>query len=157
METILSHPAEFWLGIGAFLIVFEAVTMPGLGLFLGGIGALCTGLLVKAGIANEGALGAQVAWFLGLTTFWAAVLWKPLLKFRMRSSHKGGIELNNMVGGTATVGKDGLERGKIGQVTWSGTVMNAELEALAPVDSLPAGALAVITSVSGTTLTVIPK
>ena len=157
METLLSHPAEFWLGFGAFLIVFEAITMPGLGLFLGGIGALCTGLLVKAGIADEGALSAQVAWFFGLTTFWAAVLWKPLLKFRMRSWHKGGIELNNMVGGTATVGEHGLARGGIGQVTWSGTLMNAELEAQAPVESLPAGALVVIKSVSGTTLTVIPK
>ena len=157
METLLGHPAEFWLGLGAFLIVFEAITMPGLGVFLAGIGALCTGLLVKAGIVDEGALGAQAAWFFGLTTFWAAVLWKPLLKFRMKSRNKDGIELNNMVGGTATVGEHGLARGRIGQVTWSGTLMNAELEALAPVESLPAGALVVIKSVSGTTLTVIPK
>ncbi len=157
MEILLSHPAEFWLGLGAFLIVFEAITMPGLGVFLAGIGALCTGLLVKAGIVDEGALGAQVAWFFGLTTFWAAVLWKPLLKFRMKSRNKDGIELNNMVGGTATVGEHGLARGKIGQVTWSGTLMNAELEASAPIESLPAGALVVIKSVSGTTLTVIPK
>jgi membrane protein implicated in regulation of membrane protease activity len=157
METLLSHPAEIWLGLGAFLIVFEAITMPGLGLFLGGIGALCTGLLVKAGIASEAALGAQVAWFFGLTTLWTAALWKPLLKFRMKSRRKGGIELNNMVGGTATVGEHGLERGRTGQVTWSGTLMNAELEASAAVESLPAGALVVIKSVSGTTLTVIPK
>lgn len=157
METLLSHPAEFWLGLGAFLIVFEAITMPGLGAFLAGIGALCTGLLVKAGIAGEGAWGAQVAWFFGLTTFWAAVLWKPLLKFRMKSRNKDGIKLNNMVGETAIVGERGLARGGIGQVTWSGTLMNAKLEALAPVESLPAGALVVIKSVSGTTLTVIPK
>jgi membrane protein implicated in regulation of membrane protease activity len=157
METLLSNPTGFWLGLGAFLIVLEAITMPGLGLFLAGIAALCTGLLVKAGIVDEGALGAQVAWFFGLTTFWAAVLWKPLLKFRMKRGHKDGIELNNMVGGTATVGEHGLRRGRIGQVTWSGTLMNAELEASVPVESLPAGALVVIKSVSGTTLTVIPK
>jgi membrane protein implicated in regulation of membrane protease activity len=157
MEILLGHPAEFWLGLGAFLIVFEAFTMPGLGVFLAGIGALCTGLLVQAGIAGEGALGAQGAWFFGLTTFWTVVLWKPLLKFRMKSRNKDGIELNNMVGGTATVGDHGLDRGRIGQVTWSGTFMNAELEASAPVESLPAGALVVIKSVSGTTLTVIPK
>lgn len=156
METLLSYSAYFWLGLGAFLIVFEAITTPGLGLFLAGIGALCTGLLVKAGFVDEGALGAQVAWFLGLTTFWAAVLWKPLLKFRMQSRHKDGIELNNMVGGTATVGEHGLERGRIGQVAWSGTLMNADLEASAPVETLPAGALVAIKSVSGT-LTVIPK
>jgi membrane protein implicated in regulation of membrane protease activity len=158
METLLSLSADFWLGLGAFLIIFEvAITTPGLGLFLAGIGALCTGLLVKAGVVDGGALGAQVAWFLGLTTFWAAVLWKPLLKFRMQSRHKDGIELNNMVGGTATVGEHGLERGRIGQVAWSGTLMNAELEASAPVETLPAGALVAIKSVSGTTLTVIPK
>jgi membrane protein implicated in regulation of membrane protease activity len=157
METLLSHPAELWLGFGAFLIVFEAVTMPGLGLFLAGIGAFCTGLLVKAGITSEGALGAQVAWFFGLTALWTAVLWKPLLKFRMNGRHHDGIELNNMVGGTATVGEHGLARGRTGQVTWSGTLMNAELEASAAVESLPAGALVVIKSVSGTTLTVIPK
>lgn len=70
METLLSHSAYFWLGLGAFLIVFEAITTPGLGLFLAGIGMLCTGLiLVKAGFVDEGALDAQVAWFLGLTTF----------------------------------------------------------------------------------------
>ena len=65
METLLSNPTGFWLGLGAFLIVLEAITMPGLGLFLAGIAALCTGLLVKAGIVDEGALGAQVAWFFG--------------------------------------------------------------------------------------------
>ncbi|HEY4846994.1 MAG TPA: hypothetical protein VIH87_04155 [Methylocella sp.] len=157
MDTLLNNPTYFWLGLGAFLIVFEALTMPGLGLFLAGIGALCTCLLVKSGIIDEGALGAQVAWFFGLTTFWTAVLWKPLLKFRMKSRHKDGIELNNMVGGTATVGEHGLGRGRIGQVAWSGTLMNAELEASVPVESLPAGALVVIKSVSGTTLTVIPK
>jgi membrane protein implicated in regulation of membrane protease activity len=157
METLLSHPTGFWLGLGAFLIVFEAITMPGLGLFLAGLGALCTSLLVKAGITDEGALGAQMAWFFGLTTLWTAVLWKPLLKFRMKSRNKDGIELNNMVGGTATVGEHGLKRGGIGQVAWSGTLMNAELEASVPVEFLPAGALVLIKSVSGTTLTVIPK
>lgn len=157
MGTLLSNPTEFWLGLGALLILFEAITVPGLGLFLAGIGALCTSLLVKAGIADEAAFGAQVAWFFGLTTFWTAVLWKPLQKFRMKSGRKDGIELNNMVGGTATVGEHGLERGRTGQVAWSGTLMNAELAASAPVASLPAGALVVIKSVSGTTLTVIPK
>lgn len=155
METLLS-PAGFWLGLGAFLIVFEAITIPGLGLFLAGIGALCTGLIVKAGIADEGALGAQAAWFFGLTAFWTMVLWKPLLKFRRKGKHKD-VELNNMVGGTATVGEHGLARGRVGQVAWSGTLMNAELEASEPVEFLPAGALVVIKAVSGTTLTVIPK
>ena len=65
METLLSNPTYFWLGLGAFLFVFEELTMPGLGLFLAGIGALCTSLLVKAGTIDEGALGAQVAWFFG--------------------------------------------------------------------------------------------
>lgn len=157
MESILSHSVNFWLGIGAFLIVFEAITIPGLGLFLAGLAALCTGLLVKSGLVGEAALGAQAAWFFGLTAFWTAALWKPLQKFRMKSRKKHAIELNNMVGGTATVGEHGLEHGRIGQVIWSGTLMNAEIDASAPVSSLPAGALVVIKSVSGTTLTVIPK
>ena len=50
METLLSHSAYFWLGLGAFLIVFEAITTPGLGLFLVAL-ALIVAALDEASMA----------------------------------------------------------------------------------------------------------
>ncbi len=155
MSSFLHEPAYVWLFLGAVLVVFEACTAPGLGLFLGGLGAFCAGLLIKAGVVDSAATGVQFACFFGFTALWAAVLWKPLQKFR--TTRRSAAGFSDMVGGTATVGQGGLTRGRVGQASWSGTLMNAELDASATTDSLPAGALVVIKAVSGTTLKVVPK
>jgi len=156
MEIFLSNPAFVWLAVGAFLIAFEALTAPGLGLFLAGLGAVCTGLLVESGLVGETANAVQCAFFFGLTTLWAAILWKPLQQFRAHRRTGGGV-VSNVIGESGTVGKGGLKRGVVGQVVWSGTVMNALLDLSSPLAGLEEGAVVEILSVSGTTLNVIPK
>jgi membrane protein implicated in regulation of membrane protease activity len=156
MQTILSNPVYAWLAFGALLIVFEAFTAPGLGIFLGGLGAIGTGLLVEGGVIGIDNIPLQAAAFFGLTAFWAVALWKPLMKFRA-GKNKNTSSYSDVVGGTATVAEDGLTRGKTGQVKWSGTLMNAELDESSAVSELPAGALVTIKSVSGNVFKVVPK
>jgi membrane protein implicated in regulation of membrane protease activity len=157
MKEFLHDPVNAWLFAGALIISLEAFTAPGIGFFLGGLGAFCTALLIKAGVVGEASTGAQFAWCFGLTVGWTLLLWKPLRKFRMhRKSRAGDLKNNNLIGETAIVAKTGLKRGEVGQVIWSGTLMNAELGSSAGAD-LPEGAKVQIHSVSGNTLTVIPK
>lgn len=154
MHEVLQSPMNVWLIAGAFIVAFEAFTTPGLGLFLGGLGALCTAVLIKAGVIDEAAIAAQFAWCFGLTAVWTIVLWKPLQTFRMRRRTRDNkIENNNLIGQIAIVGSDGLQPGKMGQVVWSGTVMNAELE-LPNVEALAEGTKVRIRSVYGNILKV---
>ncbi len=157
METVFANPVTCWLAAGALLIAVEAFTMPGLGLFLGGIGALFTAICIEAGwILPESTL-AQFACCFGITAGVTAALWRPLKKFRMRGKHKQSIELNNMVGQTAIVASGGLRGDMPGQVSWSGTLMNAQLVHGDAASLLPEGTPVIIRSVSGTTVHVVPK
>jgi membrane protein implicated in regulation of membrane protease activity len=157
VEALLSHSAYLWLALGAALIAVEAATVPGLGLFLGGLGALCTGIMVESGGVTDENAALQFACFFGFTTLWTALLWKPLMKFRQGSAQEKDREIGNVVGENAIVGEAGLKRGDTGQVRWSGTLVSAELDASADVEFLPAGSHVTITSGSGTTFTVKPK
>lgn len=156
MQTLLSNPVYAWLTFGALLIVFEAFTAPGLGIFLGGLGAICTGLLVEGGVIAADNIPLQAASFFGLTVIWALALWKPLMKFRA-GKNKNASGYSDVVGGVATVAEGGLTRGKTGQVKWSGTLMNAELDDSSVVNELPAGTQVEIKSVSGNIFKVTPK
>ena len=155
MEIVLHHPTVFWLILGAALIIFEALTMPGIGLFLAGLGALVTGILVKAGLIEGANIIGQWAWFFGLTTLWVIILWKSLMKFR--TTRGSSQKFTNVIGETAIAGKEGLAKGRVGQVSWSGTLMRAELDASVLVDFVPPDTQVEIKAVSGTTLIVIPK
>lgn len=148
-----------WLMVGAGLIALEAVTSPGIGLFLAGLGAMTAALMIQSGIVDITNYAGQFAWFCAFTTLWAALLWKPLQKFRTSHHTRGphGQEhIQNIAGSRGVVGKHGLMRGKTGQVAWSGTLMNAVLDEHAPAEFLPEGTTVLIRSVSGTTLSVTP-
>lgn len=150
-------PAILWLLFGAALVFAEVFTAPGIGLFLGGFGAMSTGIIVQSGLVGEESIAAQFAWFFGLSSLWAMVLWKPLQKFRVHQklTTRAGAERSDLVGGTGTVGHNGLKRHETGQVKWSGTIMNAVLAPDSIDDFLPEGSTVKITSVSGNTLSVI--
>ena len=154
---VFSDPANLWLAAGAALIAFEAFTAPGLGLFLAGFGAFCAALLTKAGVVDPANIPAQFAWFFGTTALWTVVLWKPLRKFRTGRRHGGdAIQNNNLVGNTAVVARGGITPGGTGQVHWSGTLMQAELDASAP-RALSEGEKVHIHAVTGNTLKVTPQ
>jgi len=153
MRELLHDPVNAWLFAGALIIILEAFVGSGLGLFLGGIGALCTSLVIKAEWVGSSDIGAQFAWCFGFTIAWTGILWRPMRKFRMKKKRSTDMKTNNLIGETAIVAKGGLRRGEVGQVLWSGTLMNAELEPSAGAD-LAEGAKVSIHAVSGNILKV---
>jgi membrane protein implicated in regulation of membrane protease activity len=153
----LHDPINAWLTFGALIIAFEAFTAPGLGLFLAGIGALCTALVIKMGIVGEASTPAQFAWWFAITVGWAGLLWKPLRKFRLHRKSRGAdVKTNNLIGEVAIVAKGGLKPGDVGQVLWSGTLMNAELES-SHAHPVAEGEKVQVHSISGNTLKVVPR
>lgn len=139
-----------WLIAGVACFALEAIGMSGIGFLFAGLGALTVGSLVTA--MPELSLLQQGVIFLAATALWAALLWKPLRKYRGAETKNG---YQNMIGDTVYIGAQGLAPGAIGEATWSGTIMKAEL---APgAEALAAGAAAVIISVTGNTLIVKSK
>lgn len=142
-----------WLIAGAAFVALEAFGASGVGFLFGGLAALSVALLIKAGLVGEAATLPQFIWFFGLTTAWAALLWKPVRRLT------GGRTkaYSNLIGEEATVGEGGLRKGVEGQVVWSGTLMRAEMAAEEPVESLEAGAKVVISRVEGNKFFVMRK
>lgn len=143
-------PSVLWLIAGVILCAAEVVIGPGIGLFFAGLAALCVGMLVEGGAVDAANHLAQFAWFFALTVAWAAVLWKPLQRFRSKTKSGG---YRHMIGETAVVAGEGLIKGREGQVTWSGTIMKAELSADA-AESVAAGMKVTIVDMQGAKLIV---
>jgi membrane protein implicated in regulation of membrane protease activity len=143
-----------WLGAGVLLLLIEAIGLPGTGLMFAGLGALTTGSLLYASFLTEDQQLWQWTLFFIASALWAAILWKPLQQLRV--GKKGRKGFSNMIGDTAYVGSNGVTRSG-GEVTWSGTIMNARLCESASVDRLDAGSSVTIVAVTGATLTVKPQ
>lgn len=144
-------PASLWFIAGLALLIAEALGIPGVGLMFAGLGAIAAGIALYAGFVADGAHVAQFLIFFVATALCAWALWKPMQKF-----HAGKNGYNNMIGETAYVGSGGLGS-EPGEVTWSGTIMKAELVDGAPKTRLEAGAPVVIVEVRGAKLIVRPK
>lgn len=145
-------PSHLWLLTGVLLIVFEAFGLSGIGLSFAGLGALTAGGLIEAGAIAEGATVTQFAVCVISAAIWALLLWNALKKFK-----KHGSRYSNIIGDTAYVGSSGLQKGIVGEVTWSGTIMRAELAKHSPVAVLEAGAQVTIVELIGAKLVVKPK
>lgn len=143
-----------WLIAGVVMLAAEALGASGVGLMFGGLGCFTVGAMLTAGMLSDEATLAQWIVFFLATVLWAAILWKPLSRFY---SGKNKAGYSNMVGETAYVGSNGLKKGHVGEATWSGTIMKAQLADDANVPALEAGAQVTITDVKGVTLTVKPK
>jgi membrane protein implicated in regulation of membrane protease activity len=141
-----------WLLAGALLVAAEMFGISGIGLLFVGLGAITTGSLISLNVIDEGAIVLQFTSCFAATAVWALLLWKVV----QRSKHGGKGGFSNIIGETAYVGSQGLRKGKPGEVTWSGTIMKAELDNAA-VGDLEAGQPVTIISIAGTTLTVKPK
>lgn len=139
-----------WLIAGAALLALEAFGIPGIGFLFVGLGALGTAVTIEIGVIGTEDYVSQFASFFITSAAFTVLLWKRLKAWRIG---KGQENVGNMVGDNAIVGKNGLTRGKEGQVTWSGTTMRAVLAADA-ADSIAAGTQVTITAVKGTLVTV---
>lgn len=139
-----------WLVAGVLCLGLEALGVNGIGFLFAGLGALTIGSVVTVYPDLSGLQQGVI--FLAATALWAAFLWKPMQRFYGKSSNKG---YQNMVGDTVYIGTTGLHPGMVGEATWSGTIMKAELASNA--EPMQAGAAGTIVSVTGNTLMVKPK
>ena len=156
MEALLTlEPTYLWLILAGLCIAIEAMGFSGVGFLFSGLAALITSLIIHLGIIDMENVLMQVAAFFALTTTFALLLWKPLKKWR--TNQDSGQEFNNMIGDVAVITQEGLQRGKQGKVSWSGTTMYAEIAESCPTDRLEGGILVEITEVEGNTLIVKPK
>jgi membrane protein implicated in regulation of membrane protease activity len=143
-----------WLAIAVGFMLLEAFGMPGIGMMFAGLGALTSGLGVLSTLVAQDSYAVQLIIFFTSSLLWALLLWKPLQNMRVG---KPEAEYRNIVGDVAYVGTGGVTRERGGEVTWSGTIMRAELSKDTPVNEVLAGTQVVITAVHGATLVVTPK
>ncbi|GJL77046.1 MAG: hypothetical protein NPINA01_00350 [Nitrospinaceae bacterium] len=124
MNEFLStlNPGSIWLAVGVILIILELALAPGIGFLFAGLGAISVGAGLIAGWVDS--LSGQFILFFLSTAFWTAILWKPLKNFI--SGKESGF--NDMIGSTAVVFGQTIEKGKLGQVKWSGTIMKCQLD-----------------------------
>ena len=141
---------HLWLAAGVLLALAE-LHFTGIGLFFAGLGAIATGTALHLGLADATDYLAQWLIFFIATGVFALLLWKPLQRFS-----RPAPGYNNMIGDTAYVGSQGLGKHG-GEVTWSGTIMKAQLVKHASVETLAGGAPVTIVDVKGATLIVKPK
>lgn len=137
-------------------MALEAFGIPGIGFLFAGLSAILVGGLLLAGIVGDDAHMLQFTLWFALTGSFALALWKPLKRWRGAGDGETG-QYSNMVGDSATIAEAPLRKGYPGKARWSGTVMNAELDANASVQEIPVGALAEIAEVRGTVLVLKPR
>lgn len=153
-DEFSQHAYNMWLLAGVILMLLEAFGLPGTGLLFAGLGAVSSGGSIYLGLVANDAHTTQFVVFFVATALWTALLWKPLMKARL-TKHTGGY--SNIIGDTAYVGSNGITKHAGGEVTWSGTIMKAQLAKHAPVDKVEAGSQVTIVEVTGATLIVKPK
>ena len=142
-----------WLILGLALLVLEVAGAPGAGLLFAGLAAIVTSIAVHIGVVPPDGYVTQLIIFFVATAVWALLLWKPLKKFNAGRKDGG---YSNIIGETAYVGSSGLSKAG-GEVTWSGTIMKAQLARDVQAERLEAGSQVTIVEVSGAMLTVRPK
>lgn len=145
-------PSILWLLTGAAFLALEAFGAPGIGFLFAGLGAILTGLLVELDLLNAGDYVAQFAAFFINSSLLAYLLWSKVKRFRAAPGKPG--EYKNIVGDDA-ITVTALTPGHKGEVRWSGTLMQAELEKGA--DALAEGTAVIITAMHGNILTVRAK
>lgn len=138
-----------WLIAGAAMLALEAFGLPGIGFVFAGLGALMVGVAIEVGLVGVDNYVAQFAVFFAFTSIFAVLLWKKLKAWRMNPR---GETYQNMIGETAVIVLSGLQKGARGQVRWSGTVMQAELDPSEPALGLAEGTMVRIVAVKGNVL-----
>lgn len=141
-----------WLLLGAGLILLEVLGATGIGLLFGGLAALIVATLIEMGSIAEHNLTLQGALWFSITVACAALLFRPLKKWRTNPSSQDSFD--NIVGTHATVSAGGLMIGKPGKVMWSGTLMNAQVTPDCSVGAFLEGDIVTVCAVKGNQLIV---
>jgi membrane protein implicated in regulation of membrane protease activity len=117
-------PAAIWLLAGIIFILIEFSTIPGIGFLFVGFGSISTALLIYN---YPLFVDYQIAAVGILSMLWFLVLWWPLKAYVYGKKGKNK-DYFDIVGSEVKVFDDTIKPGGMGQVEWSGTIMNARLE-----------------------------
>lgn len=145
-------PSTIWLIAGVLLIILEIILIPGIGFLFVGLGAITVGGGLIAGWVDS--LTTQFILFFLSSVLWTALLWKPLKSFI--AGKESGFD--DMVGSTAIAFGKSIEKGMMGEVKWSGTIMKCQFDPeVEGLDRIVPGTEVTITGISKGILIIRPK
>jgi membrane protein implicated in regulation of membrane protease activity len=117
-------PVEIWLLVGVIFILIEFSTIPGIGFLFVGFGSLSNAILIY----NYPQLAEYHIAAVGiLSMLWFLILWWPLKVYAYGKKGKKK-DYFDIAGSEVKVFDDVIKPGDMGQVEWSGTIMNARLQ-----------------------------
>ncbi len=124
MFMINNYLTEIWLIIGIIYVIVEFFAVPSIGFLFFGLGALSNTLMVYnyplVSLTN------QITFFGILSLVWFCILYYPLKKYVYNKTDKTE-NYSDMIGKTVEVYSSTVSSDTIGQVRWSGAIMNAYL------------------------------
>jgi membrane protein implicated in regulation of membrane protease activity len=123
MEYNLSAP-EYWVILGFLAVLFEMLFVPGLGILFIGLGAIT----IAGSISwYPEIIHYQYPLFALFSFLWFGMLWQPLKKYLYNKPTTKNT--SDVIGNDVEViGSPLRPSGGLGQVKWSGTIMNARLD-----------------------------
>jgi len=151
MFMINNYLTEIWLIIGIICLIIEFFAVPSIGFLFLGFGALSNALIIyNNSLIN---LTNQITFFGLLSLIWFCILYYPLKKYvycKTATSENYSENYSDMVGKEAEVYSKTISSDNLGQVKWSGVIMNAYLVPSEP--EAKAGDQVFITRVKGNIL-----
>jgi membrane protein implicated in regulation of membrane protease activity len=121
---MLLNTSELWLVIGIILIILEFSQLPGIGFLFLGLGAIATSIIIDHWPAE---IFTQLTYFGINSLVCFLILWYPLKRFVYKSNKSLSRESFDLIGTKVTVVNKDICANEDGQVSWSGTIMNAQL------------------------------
>lgn len=145
LEYIHSHQAGFWLALGFILLALEVLVFgfTTIVMFFAGLGAITSGLLMKAGVLPPTWI-AGIACF-GLSTgLYSILLWKPFQRIQSNSVPQQK-QSSDLIGLDFVIEQD-ITTTQPGTTKYSGISWRVEIDKDAGVDSINKGQRVVVTS-----------
>ena len=119
-------PSELWLLLGVVLIILELSQLPGIGLFFFSFGAISTSIIIYYWPQEN--IIIQFGYF-GIAVFVQFVLlWYPLKIYVYKNKDSCQRNSFDLIGATVIVINKDIKAKNYGQVLWSGTIMNVQLQ-----------------------------
>ncbi|AFE49917.1 NfeD family protein [Rickettsia prowazekii] len=126
MFMINNYLNEIWLIIGIICILVECYIVQNMGFLFLGLGALSNSLFVYNKPLVIFTLTNQITFFGLFSLVWFCILYYPLKKYVYNKTDKTK-SYSDMIGKTVEVYSPTVSSNTIGQVKWSGAIMNAYL------------------------------
>ncbi|MEZ5690063.1 MAG: NfeD family protein [Rickettsiales bacterium] len=153
MDFDINYIMVLWFAIGVFLVAAE-LTFTGINFIFPGLAAITVGLLLNFSLIPNEDYTLQLVVFSVATIGWVFALWKPIKNLDLRGKNK---TYDNIVGKTALVAKNGLNKEKGGEIVWSGAIIEAELVRSSDGDNLKEGDSVIIKEIQGNKFIVTSK